>query len=1378
MRIKYRIGISCIILILLLGANLVTVHSDIQGTKPIALSNMQKIAVKENGAMEKRGQKIVIYDDVVIENSFINGSIVIEGDAEVFFDNVTIVLRMFYRPSQKYHDDFVGSIEIHDSATVMIRNSKFIVQTYGPYGICLYDYSHLSIIGCKNDNLSYPVSIQSYDYSMVEIRESTGLYEVDAYDDSCVEVSEIPSGGTIDVDLYNSSNGDMFGKINGSTSWGLYDYSFLYMSFADAGSSGVDLYNYSTLTMIRSNIYGVYANQYSGIDLFDSYVFAMNAYDYASLDFENSTVDFLYICDRVSMYVNQGTISYLQLDWYEHTKEYVAPGPRAEIDDSDIMYISTTSAEMLIIRNSNVDDLYYVNVFNRTYAVIMENSIASDGYYVNYKAINTTIGALHNMTGYKIVAIGLDTLVINRSVDEIFAYNVANISIYNISSGAYIYSWHSGLHICNNMAIDGMNLYAYNSSIEIKNVNISSYPSLMLSKCNIHIEDTLMEEPYFDITESIFNITNSFIMDYASMYTYNSTGYIMNTLLNETYMSTDWSSIYLKNVYIDHINSMGSVIAVDNATIGEVDYDVRLENGEFEMERGIIVHNTSEVSSGIYAVGTYNITNISLFNIWLMNASLNITSFNDSNMNNSLGINAYFSRLEMHNTILWQSPVGLLVMAYNNSQLYIYDSNITRITCWDGYLYLESTNVTGYPYPYESNIEVDNSIVEISKSRIRELLLYDGNLTANMTIFEDIEVISGSVELNNCTVSEEFECGNLFSAMINGTLYNCDITILNNSNISGFYSFAGGYVYIENSKLGQIMSAFQHIDVVDSTVQFILNTTLFTQGTVEIRNNNIITGTGTTLINLANTVCGGYMNGISVLQNASGNPVNITIKSSAYLSFIAIGGYIYIDNSQFMVSFISTDNSVTIKDTIINTTQLDPDGPPIMILSNELVLDNATLLSEIFYAVGRSRFNIINSIINVTNFMIFNSTTFINNTDIHALNLSFYSMILDSYLEMHNSFIEQLIICNTTAIITDTKVNGTLLISNGSSINAVNMDVEKLIGCTSYRIFTFYIISTDDYFSTDIYIDMANSTIHEEYLKIYQVEFPEAEFDNETASGTYTMKTNYPGTITTGASPIIVFDISKYGRATITNYTGPNIIRGLVLRSEVDTNNPIVNRLNTTPVEYEYGVDAKLCYQLYDESPTMYEVRLNGSYIAGGKYQNGSKLCITISNYITSPGTYNVSIIAYDSDGNVGGSYTIVKVHPQEPPKIMLSPKSGYNISVGEKLILNWTAEDMSPDIYKIYKDGSLVDSNIWTSGQKISYQFQENTTGTYNITIIFYDKTGLSSSHTVIINVQAITTTTTTTTTKRIPTNLLVVGLIAIAIIIIAIVLLKRKRP
>jgi len=341
------------------------------------------------------------------------------------------------------------------------------------------------------------------------------------------------------------------------------------------------------------------------------------------------------------------------------------------------------------------------------------------------------------------------------------------------------------------------------------------------------------------------------------------------------------------------------------------------------------------------------------------------------------------------------------------------------------------------------------------------------------------------------------------------------------------------------------------------------------------------------------------------------------------------------------------------------------------------------------------------------------------------------------------------------------------------------MDVEKLIGCTSYRIFTFYIISTDDYFSTDIYIDMVNSTIREEYLKIYQVEFPEAEFDNETASGTYTMKTNYPGTITTGASPIIVFDISKYGRATITNYTGPNIIRGLVLRSEVDTNNPIVNRLNTTPVEYEYGVDAKLCYQLYDESPTMYEVRLNGSYIAGGKYQNGSKVCITISNYITSPGTYNVSIIAYDSDANVGGSYTIVKVHPQEPPKITLSPKSGYNISVGKKLILNWTAEDMSPDIYKIYKDGSLVDSNTWTSGQKISYQFQENTTGTYNITIIFYDKTGLSTSNTVIINVQAITTTTTTTTTTtRIPTNLLIAGLIALGIIIVAIVLLRRKRP
>ncbi len=65
--------------------------------------------------------------------------------------------------------------------------------------------------------------------------------------------------------------------------------------------------------------------------------------------------------------------------------------------------------------------------------------------------------------------------------------------------------------------------------------------------------------------------------------------------------------------------------------------------------------------------------------------------------------------------------------------------------------------------------------------------------------------------------------------------------------------------------------------------------------------------------------------------------------------------------------------------------------------------------------------------------------------------------------------------------------------------------------------------------------------------------------------------------------------------------------------------------------------------------------------------------------------------------------------------------------------MLAWKAEDASPNQYTIYVNGTSVMSDTWKNNETIVYGFN-STAGTYNITILFSDKIGLKTAHTVII--------------------------------------------
>ena len=123
-----------------------------------------------------------------------------------------------------------------------------------------------------------------------------------------------------------------------------------------------------------------------------------------------------------------------------------------------------------------------------------------------------------------------------------------------------------------------------------------------------------------------------------------------------------------------------------------------------------------------------------------------------------------------------------------------------------------------------------------------------------------------------------------------------------------------------------------------------------------------------------------------------------------------------------------------------------------------------------------------------------------------------------------------------------------------------------------------------------------------------------------------------------------------------------------------------------------------------------------------------------------------------------------------------------------------WNPYDTRPDLYRIYRNDTLLANGNWnSSGESISINLDSLDIGIYNYTIIVQDVLGNTVSDLVFITVESETTTTsstttTTTTTTESPTtsseppdngDFLLLSLIggSLAIVVVMVVIGIRRR-
>jgi hypothetical protein len=218
--------------------------------------------------------------------------------------------------------------------------------------------------------------------------------------------------------------------------------------------------------------------------------------------------------------------------------------------------------------------------------------------------------------------------------------------------------------------------------------------------------------------------------------------------------------------------------------------------------------------------------------------------------------------------------------------------------------------------------------------------------------------------------------------------------------------------------------------------------------------------------------------------------------------------------------------------------------------------------------------------------------------------------------------------------------------------------------------------------------------------------------------------------------------LGAYSYTLVVYDTSENLNSDTVLVSVVDTTPPTID--SPADIHYEEGsAGHSILWSPSDNNPHLYEVYRNGSLIDSSDW-DGSELSLSVDGLTL--GTYNYTLVVYDTSENWSSDTVFVSVVDTTPPTID-SPEdityeggtSGHNIA--------WSASDLYPDKYDLYVNGSLSYSDEW-NGSEILVSVDGLTLGIYNYTLVVYDNSGNSNGDTVFVTVLSSTTTTTTTTT------------------------------
>jgi C4-type Zn-finger protein len=227
------------------------------------------------------------------------------------------------------------------------------------------------------------------------------------------------------------------------------------------------------------------------------------------------------------------------------------------------------------------------------------------------------------------------------------------------------------------------------------------------------------------------------------------------------------------------------------------------------------------------------------------------------------------------------------------------------------------------------------------------------------------------------------------------------------------------------------------------------------------------------------------------------------------------------------------------------------------------------------------------------------------------------------------------------------------------------------------------------------------------------------------ASGNWTIATN----ITLNVDGLAK---GHYNFTLIVQDTSGNSVNDTAFVTVIDVIDPI---FSSTQIDVQYAEGSAsntLSWNSTDTHPGTYLVYRNDSVEYTGNWTNAGRITINVDGL--DKGVYNFTIVVIDSSGNSATNTTFLTVFDATPPTLSSPPDLEFVYNTTGNSI-TWVANDKYPDTMIIYRNGAIQFSTSWTSGN-IGINIDGLSVGTYNYTIVVYDKSSNLANDTVIVTV------------------------------------------
>ncbi len=1169
------------------------------------------------------------YFDAIVRNSLINGTILIDGESKVRFENVSLLNSIvivrgnakleIVNSSASYFMAYItgnGELQLRNFTT---DNGRIFV---GGNGLLVVDngfnssYTYLEAYGRSRIRIYREV----YGTVSIVVGNMTRLYM------EHIKGSDEDDGG-LDLTLY----GDSFAS--------LYD-------FNNKNFSNIRAFDSSQAILSTLNADSVYLYDNASIVTNDTNIGSMEAYGGSNL---------IVVASNISNFEN----------------DYV--GVNGYFSWTNITFMNLMSQSIVNLSHCDIQTLQFLNVFNDT--LIIDSSGWAYSYkYVNYINTSSTADTIINMTDSTIMVVDAPQFQFSddMTISSLIIMDVRDTEI--TDSNIMVHS----------------SIYVENTTINIAKTNISA-------------------------ADSSYSLT-----------VVNSIGFVVNSNINETFARIENSDIEFINSTLNWTPGIGDGIYLVRSRLflnsSVIDSNViidtiRVEDGTFTFEDGIIRTISGDVIYGIEGYGEAQITgDVEIGWIYIFGSHLFINEYIFTRATSSYGdyyvkVHAVVSTLILNDTHEDKSrDVYLNITIANLTTLKCYSSDVDYISSYDSSIL--GGNITA------KHIIMHTSTLNITNSSINEIYSYEDG---------DIYVNASNISVMKIGLAEDNEPSPLTTTD----------ALIEYSNITSIYAFSSGTLRITNSTVDNVFTLFPTTIIEDSTIGIVTRMYKLHTGDINIVSNTLPSGSYTDLLTITDSSVDSIREGL-VFQ---GSNLNLNIENSEYVALVvySVETNIKVNNSQINITILMAD-SITINNSLILVTE---EETPIVYQATEVELQNTSIVSShsIYMCPNARPTGTLSGTLRIKNSTLTATVTFIGD----------YNAILD---DVDASESHEINIANSNISIINSEFSAIYLNRSCGAINGSNIDLliiddethilleDIVVNAIVMRYWQFFgpwysgPPNIDFSFTRDMHLHVEESTINYVQPMFYHIDDSSStSFDDGVVSGDYSLKTIYEDSAL-GDAQLTMIEVIEHAKVSIDHYYYYKIIVGFWVNISSDTEPPEIFSLNSSHIDIELGLPILLCYELHDDSPLGFIVLLNGTYIDNGSYYDGYLLIVDLTPRIHDAGTYNLTVIATDTKLNMNKTETTIVVYPSEPPEITEHPEDTYTIEVGEDLSLIWRATDRSPSIYKIYLNGAVIQEGEWDSDEEISYLFEGEETGHYNVTIEFKDALGNTASHTVEINV------------------------------------------